>query len=135
MEQSHTDNCVLRLNHLVFDKISFKRKGFANENSVKYQFGFAFQETGKRDFAAHVEVSGKKKGEYTFTVCASGYFTVDGGDRGLLMRQNAVAIIFPYIRSQISLLTAQPEMAPVVLPPLNIAQMVEEAMRRAEEDG
>lgn len=46
------------------------------------------------------------------------------------MRQNAVAILFPYIRSQISLLTAQPETTPIVLPPLNIAQLVEDAMKK-----
>lgn len=127
------NNCVLRLDHLVFDKISFKREGFANENRVKYRFGFGFQETGERNFAAHIEVKAKKKDEYAVVICASGYFTAEGGDKGLLMRQNAVAIIFPYIRSQISLLTAQPEMAPLVLPPLNIAQMVEESEREAAE--
>ena len=50
----------------------------------------------------------------------------------MIMYQNAVAIIFPYIRSQITLLTAQPGIDPVVLQPFNIAQMVEDAMKKAK---
>ena len=49
--------------------------------------------------------------------------------RDVIVRQNSVAIIFPYLRSQVSLITAQPEMEPVVLRPVNIAQMVEDAMK------
>ena len=36
------------------------------------------------------------------------------------LKPNAIAIIFPYLRSQISLLTTQPNMLPVVLPAMNI---------------
>ena len=56
-------------------------------------------------------------------------------DSNILIQQNAIAIVFPYIRSQISLLTAQPEVDPVILPPMNIAQMVKESIenqRKAE---
>ncbi|MBQ6986660.1 MAG: protein-export chaperone SecB, partial [Oscillibacter sp.] len=81
---------------------------------------------------------GTKEGEYEFTVEASGYFTMQGTPVDLtteqkpvgidiLSKQNATAIIFPYIRSQISLLTAQPELEPVILPPLNIGAMVTQA--------
>ena len=65
---------------------------------------------------------------------ASGYFktVVSSEDGQMIMYQNAVAIIFPYIRSQITLLTAQPGIDPVVLQPFNIAQMVEDAMKKAK---
>ena len=74
---------------------------------------------------------GTKENEYKFVVRASGYFNVgeDIENRSAIIQQNAVAIIFPYIRSQISLLTAQPEVDPIVLQPFNIAQMVEDAMK------
>jgi len=32
---------------------------------------------------------------------------------------NTVAIMFPFVRSQITLMTSQPGMAPIVLPPIN----------------
>ena len=64
---------------------------------------------------------------------ASGYFVLDESseyDR-LILRQNAAAIVFPYMRSQLSLLTAQPEVDPLILQPVNIAQLVKETL---EED-
>lgn len=73
--------------------------------------------------------------DITFVVRASGYFRLEDHveDRKTIIQQNAVAIVFPYIRSQISLLTAQPEVEPVVLPAMNIAQMVEDAVKKGEE--
>lgn len=135
MEEVFDNNCILKLNHLVFDRISFQRIGFANKKKIDYKFSFGFEESGEDDVVVHLNVLGQKNDEYKFQVSASGYFTVvSGNDKGLLMRQNAVAIIFPYIRSQISLLTAQPEVTPVVLPPFNIAQMVEDAMNSQPEE-
>ena len=40
---------------------------------------------------------------------------------------DAVAILMPYLRSELTLLTAQPEMESVVLPPFNINKMLEQA--------
>ncbi len=36
-----------------------------------------------------------------------------------IVKSNTVAIMFPYIRSQVTLLTTQPGMTPIVLPPIN----------------
>ena len=83
---------------------------------------------------AQVRVEGDKKDEYQFEAAASGYFSVQNNPVGIdvLSRQNATAIIFPYIRSQISLLTAQPGMKPVVIPPMNIAAIASVAERNSE---
>ena len=128
---NESNNCVLKLNHLVFDGLNFERDGFKNESTLKLNVGFDFDMTGASDFIVHLMVEGKKEDEFRFSVRASGYFTVDENAKHnlLALRQNAAAIVFPYIRSQVSLLTAQPEMKPVVLPPMNIAQMVEEATK------
>ena len=40
-----------------------------------------------------------------------------------LIKTNTVAIMFPFIRSQVSLITTQPGMVPVVLPPINTARL------------
>ena len=36
-----------------------------------------------------------------------------------IVKTNTVAIMFPFIRSQVTLLTTQPGMTPIVLPPIN----------------
>ena len=42
-----------------------------------------------------------------------------------ILKANTVAIMFPYIRSQISLLTTQPGLHPVMLPPMNINALLD----------
>lgn len=123
-----TNNCVLKLNHLIFDKVSFQRDGFRNENPVNFTFGFRF-DIEEEYIVACICVTGKKEDEYRFEVQASGHFMLSGEiERAdIFAKQNAAAIIFPYIRSQITLLTSQPETEPVILPPVNIARMVQEA--------
>lgn len=38
---------------------------------------------------------------------------------------NTISIMFPYIRSQVSLVTTQPDMSPIVIPSLNINSLME----------
>lgn len=41
-----------------------------------------------------------------------------------LVKANTVAIVFPFIRSQVSLLTTQPGMMPIIIPPININALI-----------
>ena len=41
-----------------------------------------------------------------------------------MFEKNTIAIMFPYIRSYISIITTQPGMNPIVLPAMNIAAMI-----------
>ena len=124
------NNCILKLNHLLFDEITFNRVNFKSKNDLQVEFGFAFNKRENGEFVSSIRIIGTKKDEYNFVVRASGYFQISEAveDSDILIQQNAIAIVCPYIRSQISLLTAQPEVDPVILPPMNIAQMVKESI-------
>ena len=128
------NSCMLKLKELVFDKILFQRDGFKNESKLELEFGYAHEEPSEHDHVAHLSIKGKKLDEYEFEVSASGYFNVESDDAqtNLILRQNAAAIVFPYIRSQITFLTAQPGIDSVVLPPMNVAKLVEEKSKRNE---
>ena len=73
---------------------------------------------------------GNKEKEYVLEIALSGYFSFDDSEdldaemRNTLINQNAVAILMPYMRSQVSLLTAQPGVECVVLLPFNIVNMM-----------
>lgn len=41
-----------------------------------------------------------------------------------ILEKNTIAIMFPYIRSYISIITTQPGMNPIVLPAMNIVAMI-----------
>lgn len=57
------------------------------------------------------------------TVKCVGLFQTDSENTTLIER-NTISIMFPYIRSYISLLTTQPGMQPIVLPPINIMALL-----------
>lgn len=76
-------------------------------------------------------LKGDKPGEYTMEIVVAGYFGLEteelnGEMQKALIRKNSVAILMPYLRSEVSLLTAQPETDCVVLPPFNIHKMLGE---------
>ena len=41
-----------------------------------------------------------------------------------MLEKNTLAIMFPYLRSYISIITTQPGMNPIVLPAMNIIALV-----------
>lgn len=42
-----------------------------------------------------------------------------------ILNKNTFAILFPFIRSQISLMTTQPGFTPIILPPINVNDYVD----------
>ena len=59
-----------------------------------------------------------------------GMFQIDADDQkqlDSLARYNTVAMMMPFIRSQIALLTSQPRMSPLVLPAIDIVKLIDEA--------
>ena len=47
-----------------------------------------------------------------------------------MIDRNTIAIMFPYVRSYISLLSTQPGMQPIVLPAMNILAMMQDKANR-----
>ena len=63
----------------------------------------------------------------TLKLTAEAVFSLDRDGNILenpLIKQNTIAIMFPFIRSEITLLTSQPGMSPIVIPPLNINKLL-----------
>lgn len=124
-------DCVLKLNALVFDDITFKRLGMHSDNELEISFSVSIgTNIADQDIKkVSVKVLGEKREEYSFEVQASGFFSYEGNAEDSIIQQNAVAIVMPYIRSEVSLLTAQPGVESVVIPPLNIAEMMSDNKR------
>ena len=128
MSNKNEAKCDLTLKRMVFDKIEFERLGFKNELDLEINMSVQIAEN-KHDniFKVTQCVNGTKKEEYNIKVQISGFFAVEGDDPAIteiLLNQNAVAILMPYVRSEISLITAQPETECVVLAPFNIAKIM-----------
>lgn len=124
---------ALRLEKLVFDKLLFEREGFSSEKDFEFNMESQISQNPSADiFKVTLILNGKKPDEYRITISLTGYFSFVGDsslsdeDKNNLISKNTLAILMPYIRSEMSLLTAQPEVECVVLPPFNINNLMED---------
>lgn len=131
MDYNNETRCLLNLNRLVFDTIHFSRRGFKNDNDLNLQLEAHISQKSEQDiYRVSLILKGEKCDEYNFEIGLTGFFSftsneIDEEQKQTLISKNTLAILMPYLRSQVSLLTAQPETDCVVLPPLNINNIVD----------
>ena len=118
---------VLKFAHIVFDRLSFKRLGFQNvkAESTDFAIGKQVQKTGDGQYQVTVSVKATRSEEYEIEISITGYCEIDENApfKDKILEENAVAILFPYIRAELSLLTAQPETEVLTIPAVNINAM------------
>ena len=121
----------LRLENVVFDHIEFDRKDFKKTNAdheirLKVQVGENEDSVHRTNLICIIT----KKDEYDINISLSGYFTfqsdssLDEKKKKDIIENNTVSILMPYLRSEITLLTTQPDMEPVVLPVINVRKLM-----------
>ena len=125
---------VLKLQKLVFDKLLFERKGFSSENNFKFNLESQVSKRSNEDmYRVTLVLHGAQADEYTIDISLTGFFAFESDDsladedKKELISKNTLAILMPYLRSEVSILTAQPGVDCVVLPPFNINNLMGEA--------
>ncbi|MDE6566488.1 MAG: protein-export chaperone SecB [Lachnospiraceae bacterium] len=126
-------NSVLKLDKLVFDKIEFQRHGFSKEYELEITMEANVSQKEDQDvYKVVLILKGEKREEYSLEISLVGFFSfdsdidIDEKTKKILVSKNTISIMMPYIRSEVSLLTAQPGVESVVLPPMNINKMMED---------
>lgn len=127
--QNDNIKSALKLDNLFFDEISFSRIGFQNENKPKLSMEISIgEDINSKHYRTTLKFTLNKEDEYIVNVTAVGIFefigNVDEETKKDLIQKNSVSIMMPYVRSEISLITAQPGVETVVLPPFNINNMI-----------
>lgn len=128
------NTCMLTLEQLLFDKIEFCRAGNPNDKEIAFKLQIEIDKKQDEDFyRVRLTLIGDKEDDYRIEIVLLGFFSFKEGRHNLsldeqkkLISQNAVAILMPYLRSEVSLLTAQPGVECVVLPPINVINLVKE---------
>lgn len=125
---------VLKLEKLVFDKLLFERKGFSSENNFEFSMESQISKRSNEEiYKVTLILHGKKPDEYIMEISLTGFFSfgtdasISDEDKKELISKNTLAILMPYLRSEVSILTAQPEVECIVLPPFNINNLMGEA--------
>lgn len=118
----------LRMDGLHFPECTVTRNAIIENGELFYDLEKQIHEMEDGSYTVVLTLTiRKEKADLFVKVVASAKFTMDNDDPKLkqtIMNNNAVAIMFPFIRSQVTLLTTQPGMSPIVLPPINTARFV-----------
>lgn len=137
--QKNLAESILKMHHIVCDEISFKRVGFCHGNDpIESEISISIsKKNDTREYRVSLRYSGEKRDEYSVCVQITGYFevVVDGetNTEDQWLEKNAVAILFPFLRSELTLITTQPETTPIVLPVMNINAMMDEAKKEDDD--
>ena len=117
---------ILTLKRIFFE---FERKGFKNNNELKFSLQVQIGKNKDNIYKVTLVLDGDKKEEYELKISLTGLFEIQNSDAlsdnvtQSLIDKNAVAILMPYLRSEVTLLTAQPDTDSVVLPAFNINKL------------
>lgn len=116
---------ILTLKKTVMEKLRYERYSddiSKLDEKSEITFGKQLQQLEENLFKVCLNVSLVSPAKYEIEVEIAGYFSIE--EKSLLaknvLEKNTVAILFPYLRSQLTLLTSQPGFEPVILPVLNI---------------
>lgn len=82
------------------------------------------------------DIDGDTSLPFYINVEIEGDFALSENDQAdILMKQNAVAILFPYLRSTLTMLTTVANINPIILPTINLAKMFESEQTQESDDG
>ncbi|MCI8782595.1 MAG: preprotein translocase subunit SecB [Dorea sp.] len=115
---------------LVLEKIeitesTFRKKDVSLEGlELNVRVDHNIKNIGEDGYEIILSTSVSDVNEYIYiNVKGKAIFRTQQKNRDIL-EKNTIAIMFPYIRSYISIITTQPGMVPIVLPAMNIIAMI-----------
>lgn len=133
--------CKLKLLDLYFSKFDFAMTRNNDGTDYNTSFNVEYAKNSKDESQVKITVNtslSNATNSVVLNLQTIAHFEIDkeGIEDSVadqLIKLNTVAIIFPFIRSQISLLTTQPGMAPIIMPPININALMESQGRPQQE--
>ncbi len=127
MQLSENTNSILKFKGLYYKEISFNR---TEKKDIKTEIYFDKQTTIISDEDCEVElILNLKHTDFDIKISLNGSFSIICGDPDMkkqIIEKNTVSILFPYIRSEVTILTTQPGLEPIIIPPLNINRLIDE---------
>ena len=132
VKQEEIVSDVIKMKNLYFQSIDFEATGEQADNEGCADVRFKEEHDIKEniiDIKLYSEV--EIDGVFVLKICLRGAFEVDNMDSNRIL-PNAIAIMFPYLRSQVSIMTAQPNIPTISLKPVNINALLEKQKEQEE---
>ena len=126
MKLKESTTSILKLNGIHFNELSFKRRDSTDSVIDDCELTRKIVDIDVDNFT--VELNFKLSTSiFEMSISLEGKFNIvceDALMKERLKKNNTISILFPYIRSEVTLLTSQPEMTPVIIPPINILSLI-----------
>jgi preprotein translocase subunit SecB len=144
MKKGQVPMSNLKLHNILVDKIQYDRKEIGKEPSDEYVFEFKNEHFESPEDANRYKVTVSilikdKNNSITLSIDISGYFSfdtegnMDENIKNNIILKNTIAILFPYIRSSITVITSQLGIKPVILPIININALINQQRNNKED--
>lgn len=129
---------MLKLDRLAFREIHYSRNLEDFPAKTEYEMNFNREISANEDNTHFIvsltaNVWSKSDRSTNLRITLTGFFCCeceDDATKQELVRYNTVAILFPYLRSQISLVTVQPDSPPITFQPVNIISLFKDVDRQ-----
>ena len=129
MKLKESTTSILKLNGIHFNELSFKRRDSTDSVIDDCELTRKIVDIDVDNFT--VELNFKLSTSiFEMSISLEGKFNIvceDALMKERLKKNKTISILFPYIRSEVTLLTSQPEMTPVIIPPININKLIDES--------
>ena len=117
---------------IFIENMSFQRKEVTNGNLRLSQssIGKSVDLIGKNEYKCSLALKLSDEEETAILeIVVSGIFEfgteLKDEQKQIIITKNTLAILFPYLRAQVTLMTSQPDVEPVVLPAININSLLQ----------
>ena len=121
----------LIFNKYIVKEIKFKYNENFKEKPVEILFNISKNikyENNKMNVDLKVDIfEDNDKYPFYMTVSIRGYFSIENNGEKINFEPNAVAILYPYIRSIVSTYTAEANVMPLILPVIIVNKLIEDS--------
>lgn len=118
---------TLKMEGFYFPKCFIERNEKIIEEPLQFDLQRNIKKINQNEYCVTLTfIVTKEHNDLYIVVTASANFVFESDDEELtetIIQKNTVAIMFPFIRSQVSLMSTQPGLSPIVLPPINTSNL------------
>ena len=126
MDIIKSSESVLKLKRIYFNELNFSRKDVEKSN-IDVNVEKKQSTDNEYEITLNLSIANIEE-KYTVNVSIVGVFefseNADEVTKNIIIEKNTISILFPYVRSQVTLLTSQPDIKPMIIPPLNINNLI-----------
>lgn len=127
---NEVESDILKLRDIYFRQICLN-SNIPTEGKKTVKVGFREEHViNGRDIAASLFCLVKVGEDFTIELCLCGDFVCSKPENAEKLLPNVFSIMFPYLRSQVTVMTAMPGCQSMVLPALNIVKLLEHSKQR-----